>query len=592
MLVVPDSYSNIGLSKGEKILVNSIKNKYDDRNLILLNIYPIDKEKKSVLLINGQACFCNEVTLNEVKLLPMLLLAQVDVYKSDFDTIKHKLLKYREFNKNGELSVSINFKYYYSEIKRQDLVELSLTDVMKRFVEENCIFKDDILRSKSLPKEQDIFINSCESDAFDKIEGNKLNTFIHIIAPEYTIPIYNKLDNTSSVVIDSVNQTYVRKHEEYNINEENLVTKVLFLDKEQINIVNQIKSGNQLILACAGSGKSVLLLSKCFKIASLHSDKKFLLTCYNRNLNDMYRWRANIAGFRERNVECFTFHKLCMNLLDEINVSYDINKLDELFYLTKKYLDEGKIKRRYFGIFIDEVQVFNSEWYELCYKLLESHDEDKHFFIICGDKSQNLYKNMKAGKAPWQGGKGLPDYRGKSIRIEKNYRNTVQINNYINRFTECSKNKIKGLDIEINKDTDYILRGKAFKQGEDVKVIVDNKNNEVKNIVSIINKLHKDKDVEFTDIAIIMHKKKYTIKSKNVYPINYYLLKALEESRIPYSELSPDNFTDRTSYGHRDGVTISTIESALGLDFRAVIICGLEYMGAYYKSSKEYNVLS
>ena len=34
------------------------------------------------------------------------------------------------------------------------------------------------------------------------------------------------------------------------------------LDDRQINFVNKISKGNQLILACAGSGKSVLLISR------------------------------------------------------------------------------------------------------------------------------------------------------------------------------------------------------------------------------------------------------------------------------------------------------------------------------------------
>ena len=55
------------------------------------------------------------------------------------------------------------------------------------------------------------------------------------------------------------------------------------LDDGQINYINKIKKGDQLIIACAGSGKSVILISKCFKVAGLNPDKRFLITGYNRN---------------------------------------------------------------------------------------------------------------------------------------------------------------------------------------------------------------------------------------------------------------------------------------------------------------------
>ena len=83
------------------------------------------------------------------------------------------------------------------------------------------------------------------------------------------------------------------------------------LEKEQINIVNSILKGNQLILACAGSGKSVILIAKCFKAARMNPAKKFLITCKSKQLVYLYNWYIDRAGLKERNVECMTFHRLC-----------------------------------------------------------------------------------------------------------------------------------------------------------------------------------------------------------------------------------------------------------------------------------------
>src|SRR5690606_38936039 len=37
-------------------------------------------------------------------------------------------------------------------------------------------------------------------------------------------------------------------------------------------------------------------------------------------------------------------------------------------------------------------------------------------------------------------------------------------------------------------------------------------------------------------------------------------------------------------YGDRRGLSLCTIESSLGLDFQAIIICGLKQLEAYYKT--------
>lgn len=62
--------------------------------------------------------------------------------------------------------------------------------------------------------------------------------------------------------------------------------KTFFLDEYQVGVVNDMGKGHRVILANPGAGKSVLLLSKAFKYASLYKDSKVLLTCYNNNLAD------------------------------------------------------------------------------------------------------------------------------------------------------------------------------------------------------------------------------------------------------------------------------------------------------------------
>jgi hypothetical protein len=424
VIILPEKYNDLDIGKEEKLFVNALKSKLSDTSLMLLNVYPLGKIKNLIIIKENHVCFCQTLDIKDIKVLPILMDSQLQIHEDNIEKLTNKLLKYRIFNNSNKLNIMFKYKYYITHLEKEDILKEEICIENKNFILNNCFFKKDVIGFTKGENIDEVLFSDIETKNYVNLEGDYLSTFIHCISPEYTIPLYNKIPNAK--IEKKVSKGVIKKDlQEYQIYNSDFSSKILLLEPEQINIVNNIKSGHQLILACAGSGKSVLLIAKCFKIASIHENEKFLLTCFNKNLNDMYRWRINIAGFRERNVECVTFHKLCKDLLDEIGIYYEIDDFETIFYLAKKSLAEGKIKRRYYGIFIDEVQVFKSEWYEFCYDLLEKKSDEDYFFIICGDKSQTVVNNVRQGKAPWQGNERLPNYRGKSLRIEKNYRNTT-----------------------------------------------------------------------------------------------------------------------------------------------------------------------
>lgn len=58
----------------------------------------------------------------------------------------------------------------------------------------------------------------------------------------------------------------------------------------------------------------------------------------------------------------------------------------------------------------------------------------------------------------------------KVIRIEKNFRNCVEINDYINRYAQYARALIKMHNPEEQFDPDMFLRGQAFRHGEGVTI--------------------------------------------------------------------------------------------------------------------------
>lgn len=417
-----------------------------------------------------------------------------------------------------------------------------------------------------------------------QISDLNVNSIIQRIAPEY-VTVRVACINSSEIAPGVDGELLV-------VDEEDVVVKAFRLDKEQINIVNRISKDdpNQLILACAGSGKSVLLISKCFKAAQMNPNKKFLITCRNENLHSLYTWFIDRAGFREKNVECLTFHALCKKLLEKNGFITRYGDFNGWVDLAINKLNQGMIPDRYYGIFIDEVQAFESEWYKFCFNILENKDSKDHIFVICGDKTQRLEKLKRRGHAPWQVGDGYPNYRGgnKNIRIEKNYRNCIEINEYINRYVSNAKQYLYDIQEDYEIDPDMFLRGQAVSHGIGVKYIqlpIKKVSCEIDMIIQVIVKIHDEYEIPYDEIAVIMYQGQYRKKISGWLDEQYYLQQTLETRMrfedIPYCRLYSTDSGWQDHFGATGGVRLIKFQSTLGLDFRAAIICGLVPLGEY-----------
>lgn len=199
----------------------------------------------------------------------------------------------------------------------------------------------------------------------------------------------------------------------------------------------------------------------------MDKNRRFILLCFNKNLRDYYRWQIDEAGFTDRNVECMTIHQLFSKIVNQYGIPRPLsNTSDDLYYDTIVdriiiAIKNGTIKPMFYGIFIDEVQIFKPQWYRACCMLLENPDGDEHVLAICGDLTQNLRKSVRHGAAPWQG-EGLPVFRGHTIHIETNYRNSVQINDFVNIYAGLVKTRMPA---NLPVSTDTYLRGTAFRNG-------------------------------------------------------------------------------------------------------------------------------
>ena len=390
------------------------------------------------------------------------------------------------------------------------------------------------------------------------------------LAPEYTVVMKEKLHARVDEKKNLVTEEDLRitgKEQEY---------KTFFLDEYQVGIVNDMGKGHRVILANPGAGKSVLLLSKAFKYASLYKESNVLLTCYNSNLADSYNFKRNCANFGENNnLFIMTFHKLVKKIYEECLHSHCASNIatEEEIQKCIDLVKQGKINLRFKAIFIDEVQIFDPLYLELCYRLLE--DDDDRVFLMAGDLNQAVRALSRKGDAPWKRMNGIQlDFKGRVRYIEKNYRNSKDIGEYIAGMLQHMNNRLTMLDLINSLEYEY----NSFKVGSNPTIALNVQTGvnrmEIKaRTIAAVKEIAQKYRISYSEIAVLFPFRQVPYHN---YRFLYWLKQGLDDEGIPISMIiNEDNMFVKKRQGDISGVVISTIESSLGLDFKAVVLTGL-----------------
>lgn len=277
MEILPSEYQNIDLSRYEKMFVrHAISN--DGYGFLLLNVNPtmIENESMNVVITSrGVVFFKFFEDFSDASLFGITMQPYVQfVYPTSQKIISEKLLGNKSLSENGtKLKFPINIVHVFPSLKRADVEKTNINSV-KDFVEKQCLFSEEFSELRQgfggvMDRLLDNTIITVSADTM-QISDLNVNSVMQRIAPEYV--------TVRVACVDSKETTPGVDSELLVIDEKDVVVKAFRLDKEQINIVNRISKDdpNQLILACAGSGKSVLLISKCFKAAQMNPNKKVL----------------------------------------------------------------------------------------------------------------------------------------------------------------------------------------------------------------------------------------------------------------------------------------------------------------------------
>ena len=412
-------------------------------------------------------------------------------------------------------------------------------------------------------------VNIAYDPEFNELSERECIAIMQKLSPEYTV-VFREKESA-----EAKKSSQVFSEAEYSITGEEIEYRSYMLDEEQVKIVNDVGFGHRVMLANAGAGKSVLLLSKAFKYANLHKDSRVLLTCYNNNLADAYVFKKQCARFYgKNNLYIMTFHALVKKLYkDVLKVSLpgEFPSETEIKQLLQ-YVTDGRVETRFKAIFIDEAQIFDPLYLDLCYALYEKTEDG--VFLLSGDLNQTVRSQSRRGDAPWKKMKTQRlDFTGRVKYIKKNYRNSKQISDYLNQMLNYMNRHLLELSLIDNKEFEYDLFGEGSREGIALEVKTHiNRMNIQSEIVNTIQEICSKYSVGYTEIGILFPYKK---NSQLKYFIMQWIKDALNEHGIPFSIITTDETGHKDRYSDVNGISLSTIDSSLGLDFKAVILCGL-----------------
>lgn len=520
---------------------------------------------------------------------PMLQMAAENIEQSIYERlVNSKLLIVRH---NEKKLLKFPYKHIYLFVNEDVPVNSVDADALTSFAPYSAIRFFIPTTAKNRPKfvkDLHIFenIRMPYDSNFKRISEAESLAIFERLAPEYTVVMKER----EEVYVPEIEDELPAESEE--ITGDEVEYRTFYLDDYQVGQINDMGRGHRVILANAGAGKSVLLLSKAFKYTGMYKGSNVLLTCFNNNLADSYRFKKSCAAMtgHDRKLYILTLHRLVAKLFKEcLGKTIDEYATDEEIEECIAAIKDGRIKIRFKAIFIDEVQIFTPLWLELCYSLLESSQES--LFLMAGDLNQTVRSQSRRGDAPWKKiADGKLDFTGRVKYIEKNYRNSPEISGFLNRMLTYMNSKLSELDMINLDEFEYDTFENGDSKNVALKITTEINRGQIKDVV--IGAIHEIADkyhIGYSEIAVL-----YPQKGNRLFKYNflYWVTEGLKQDQIQFSIISTPEDGQKVKYSDTRGVVLSSIDSSLGLDFRAVIIAGLYPFNYVFDSNSNAKKLS
>lgn len=432
-----------------------------------------------------------------------------------------------EFKQIGQ-SIPVSILYVFPNISELDIQQKFNFDIDR--IDNPFIYKDDFI-------DFDVFIN--------KIKSHRKFTYKE--TEKSKIVAINRITRQSPKSIITRNKNGILEPGLFeNLNSED---NIFVLDKQQQITLNKFmsKQGYRFLKGHAGTGKTVLIISRAEFLANTFINSKILITYYTSQLDGVFHHLMNKYPGQ---ITAQRMGQFCnSHLQPNQEVKQDIQYWEKYYSQCINIISSNNHKYNgYFDfIFVDEGQDFTFELGVIIEHLAKGNDFKNKNVLIAFDDFQALNTANKVDTTDTFKGK----QRGRVKKLEIAYRTTEQIAEKASKL--INENIVS---TRSNKDSFKI---KYFKSNQDIITFIQKAINKALNNQTL--------KIELRDIAIIyphlgmLHQKtKNLIKESNLTtPIQYY------NKRISKSIMMEHN-------------TVKVLSSTYskGLDFKIVFLIYFE----------------
>lgn len=340
------------------------------------------------------------------------------------------------------------------------------------------------------------------------------------------------------------------------------------LDRQQEAMAKSMGSGHRAIRGVAGSGKTLVLVHRTRLMASMLPDKQFLVTCYTKSVASLLREELSDLP----NVEVKNIDKLMLGAIQQAGVPNPVARelpksqqdWDAVPAAALDAIRQLKVPR-YRAVMVDEAQDLATEALAFCVELLESDDPDYQDLLVVADSAQNVFRRnfrwIDAGVRA----------QGRTQILRVNYRNTREILEFAHRaLTGDGAIPVDEL-AEIEDELSIIPAESADRSGPVPTVhVAADVDAEIAEVVQQVRRWYTERSPSRSIAVLVGSNADRGGREQRV-------VEALRDAQVPTFWA-----TDWKQQGNKDlvgsaiePVIVSTIQSAKGLEFPKVVVCGL-----------------
>jgi superfamily I DNA/RNA helicase len=445
-------------------------------------------------------------------------------------------------HRNGRFEGKFVFPFCHfavlSNITSEQLTDHRLGDLTTLFPPTKVLPRDHLLQWEDLPSEE-----VCE----------KIKAFFD---PFWEIPTFTprQVDILRAII-----------HPEIKIESRFNPEQLAILDLRQERHARGIGSGHRIVYGVAGSGKTVLLVSRAKMLSQQTPEAEILVLCFNVALAAYLR--SVLASCGNLSVHHFDGWAKANRVVRRSPTKTEpTESAESLGARMKKHLQDGNgDSRRFDAVLVDEAQDFDRSWFECVLEAMKKpRDGD---LLVVGDRQQGIYG---AKTIVWSsvGIKAVGRTIHSAFDLDKNYRNSREILDLAAAFAQ---------DQEVFSDDQFgivpVDPAKSLRATGVMPMIVqgNSRRDECQRAVSIVAALlqfNGCKDSRFpnplapSQIGVL-----YPWMPTKESPLMDELIKALR----PIAPVVRLHSVDRDCVDE-PGVKIQTIHGSKGLQYRAVIL--------------------